>query len=806
MKRIYISILLIISAALAAVSCRMEEPAFSESETEEITPVTVSLKLGFASEDNGTPLTKAIDDPTPVVNTHIRNMCVLQYKGTSMDSPLVGQVHYLREDVDPEDENYLDFNKIKLADSWGETHTLVFLTNTFAQIPNVETLGEMLQLWHNSGGEAGVFGHDGDGTSFPDDVTYYQRMNALAVTVVDNGTVVRGVLRRSMARINVEIVNNGADNLKIVSAQLRNVSQKDYYVTDYSYIDPTDGVTPINLIDEPFQDEYHPLVPLRTDYVARTWAQGGGTNDGSVNPGEGTGTANFRWYVPSNMRGTDNSNHSKEEKNVCPNAYAATYLYILASYGANDEPILYRFYLGENLVNNFDIKPNTSYSYRLTFNGKGNTTTDKRVEDLGTRKFEYDANCYILNPPPIGDRVFSFNVVHRPNVFWGNPANEGVRYQEVYDAFSSNFIRTTEHWFARVLWSDYPYSADEMNAMLVNKTGTGAGNYDDDISRVKVKIPSNIVRGNIVIGVWANDDGNPETNKDEILWSWHLWITDYQPDRIFGHTPVAGTYIYNVEGGQVHRYNNTMWNTGSLKNGYAMDRNIGTQDPNYHTTDRLGGFYYQFGRKDPFSGNFTGYSYNYECTARENVGFNNGATPGGETGQNWKNVPWSVMHPRQYITGSKWTGSDIFSVMGIPWHDPEINGLTAPEERGKSIFDPCPRGWKVPANGWLTGFGSSNFVWNGHNLGNGRTYYPNGGYEANKNKDVLEAQAIFFPSVGSRNTSGGVAGSSGDGGVYWSSTPYSTTRGYIISFYKQGMYNPFDVEQGNAYVVRCVHE
>lgn len=802
MKHFYIYILLTVILAVSAVSCRIEEPEFQQAEDQEIIPVTVSLQLEVAPEDNGTPGTKAVDDPASVASTQIQNMCVIQFNGTGLDAKQRGEVHYLRADVDPEDENYLDFGKIKLAYSEGQPQTLVFLANTFMQLPGqagVTTLGEVLNLWHVAGGEASVFGHDGQGEGFPNDVTYYQRMSALAVTEVDNGIVVHGVWRRSMARINVEIVNTaGIDNLKIVSAQLRNVSQKDYYVTDYSYIDSWSSwsdYTTDNLISDPFQDVYNPNMPLRTDYNPRAWTSGGGTAGG-------TGTANFTWYVPSNMRGIDTSNLSKQEKNLCLNAYAATYLYIVASYGASDEPILYRFYLGENLVNDFNLKPNTSYSYRLTFNGKGNATTDKRVEDLGTRKFEYDANCYIINPSPLGDRYFSFNVVHRPNIFWGNPYNEGVRFQSVYDVYPSNFISSTEYWHARVIWSDYPYEPSEIAAMMVNKTGKGDGNYDDDRSRVKIKIPSNIKHGNIVIGIFANDaEDDFTTNANTMLWSWHLWITDYQPDRIIGHTPTAGTYVYNVEGGQVHRYSESIpaWSTGAYKNGYIMDRNCGALDRNYHGNSRGGGFYYQFGRKDPLSADYTGYYYDYACTTRYSVAYNPG--PSNENygymttssiGQGGKNVPYSVMKPRRYLVGEPWHDGDGFAPTNIVWNDPKIGEKTAQEEAGKSIFDPCPPGWKVPTHVFIGNlkFGSTsttdpavNLVWQGHGFLYGITYYPAGYLD---NKDNPEPQAAFFPGQSNRLTGYGYNGNMyyqiGDRGSYWTSTPYSTTQAAFFTF------------------------
>ena len=636
-------------------------------------------------------------------------------------------------------------------------------------------------------------------------------MNALAVTVVENDAVIKGTLRRSMARVNVEIINDGADGLQIRKVQLRNVSQKDYYVTDYSYIDANDDVQ--TLRSTPFQDEYVPAFPMRADYVAKDWT---GTSDG-------TGTATYRWYVPSNMRGTDANNTLPSEKNLCPNAGGATYLYILARYGQdgdgdglNDELIEYKFYLGENLINNFDLNPNTSYSYRITFNGKGNTSTDRRVNDMGAVNFTVDANSYIVNPPAEGVRKYTFNVVHRPNIFWGTPNGEdryGLQAQ-----YSNNWIASTETWKAHILWSDVPY---EMNDILTRKTGTGAGGYNDAAQRVELTIPSDITEGNIVVGVWTDDPSN-------ILWSWHIWITKYQPDDIKGHAPDAGTYIYNVAGGEVHRYGGAIWETGRYKDGYAMDRNLGALDDRSNGNTPPG-FYYQFGRKDPFPGAYTVYTYNADGIRTTRAGDAVPKVAGSATGQNWKNVPYSVNNPRTYVTGSYWTYGDVFNPVNydssIVWQDPYNGNRTDVEEQGKnltkSVFDPCPPGWKIPVDGtWADfsgdGAGSSTtsqtvkFQWgaetfNGRNRGTGSTYYPLTFYASKSNPTDSSIPTIFFPASGFRNSGNG-AMIVNSFNYYGSSSPYSVTQDFNLRFHSGGVSRSNDSIRAGGFPVRCIRE
>ena len=816
--------------AAMLLSCEVEElvPA-GPVQSDEIKPVTVSLQLSLAGEMNGTPQTRAIDDPADEHDTQIHNLCILQYDGTGNDARLVGDVHYLRSDVDPEDENFLNLSAVKLADSWGATHTLVILTNTFTQIGGdaIRTLGGMLSLWRTVGGEPDVFGHTGQGESFPNDTDYYQRMNALVVSVISNEATIKGTLRRSMARINVEIDNDGTDGLQIRQVQLRNVSMKDYYVTDYSYIDANDAVQ--QLRDTPFQDEYNPSVPMRSDYAAMTWADGGGTDTGGF---AGTGTATYRWYVASNMRGTSD-NLLPSQKNLGENAAAATYLYVLGAYGPNhDELIVYKFYLGENLVNDFNLKPNHSYTYRLTFRGKGDTVTDQRVDDYGSVNFKVDANCYIVNPPVEGSRKYTFNVVHRPNTFWGGP-NSGDRYGFYNNSngqYPSNFIGTEEAWTAWILWSDAAYT---MNDVLTRRTGNGGGSYDDACQRVELTIPSDITEGNMIIGVSSNDA------PDIILWSWHIWITKYQPDDIVGHAPDAGVYVYNVDGGEVHRYKGTRWDGASAtyRNGYIMDRSLGALDQQRRMNQKGGGLFYQFGRKDPFPGYCTVYSYNSSGT-RKNYG-NNSTDPLNqnpftgtslkisffETGQGGRHVPWSVNNPRYFIHSSGyWTYNDIFNPSaynsGIIWQDPYYNQHGDNEETGatasKSIFDPCPPGWRVPLYDTWSDFkgdnaGSSttdptvNFQ-NGNNkgLGTGRTYYPNTFLTDHSSG----APSAFYPIIGVRYTVtyGGSIVSQDLVGETWSCSPLTTEYASALLYQTNYVGLNTRVYRAMGSYVRCVRQ
>ena len=199
------------------------------------------------------------------------------------------------------------------------------------------------------------------------------------------------------------------------------------------------------------------------------------------------------------------------------------------------------------------------------------------------------------------------------------------------------------------------------------------------------------------------------------------------------------------------------------------------------------------------------------------------------TGQGGKNVPYSVRNPLYFITGTYWTYGDIFnpsSYVGdatrIVWQDPAWNETREAneEEYGipnptKSFFDPCPPGWRLPVNGWVTGFvfgrtdttnPAANFILGAEDLigrgrGTGGTYFPNGFLNDKNNPD---AQTIFFPSSGIR----GVFDPGRGGGYYTSSTPgvtYGASFLFIGNIFYTSNYD-YGYGRQDGMSVRCVKE
>lgn len=154
-----------------------------------------------------------------------------------------------------------------------------------------------------------------------------------------------------------------------------------------------------------------------------------------------------------------------------------------------------------------------------------------------------------------------------------------------------------------------------------------------------------------------------------ILWSWHIWLTD-QPQ------------------GQVY-YNNA---------GTMMDRNLGATSATPGDVGALG-LLYQWGRKDPFLGSS---SISDDIVAQSTITWPSAVESGPSTGT----LEYATSHPTTFITSNYANGDWYYT-----GSDSTDNTRWTESSGAKSIYDPCPSGWRVPDGGensvWSKALGSS---------------------------------------------------------------------------------------------------
>lgn len=325
-----------------------------------------------------------------------------------------------------------------------------------------------------------------------------------------------------------------------------------------------------------------------------------------------------------------------------------------------------------------------------------------------------------------------------------------------------------------LLWQDAPG--------LITNVGLVEGN-PAKASSIVVSTSDKV--GNAVIGMRV---------KGEIRWSWHIWVTRYNPDS------------EQVAYGKVYSWDN---NSDGTADYVFMDRNLGAVNDSWvirnSTADSLAacGLMYQWGRKDPFPGdsgflrtNSTDYEYFDSRTIYDASG--NVLTEGSQSGgtgirsvrpdydPTTTGLAKSILRPMEFILGIS-SFNDWF-----PGDEPvtltKCDTLWCGESGRKTPFDPCPEGWQVPSDR------NEAFVWNG--LGEATT-------------DISPLGVFPYNGLRYRN-GGGCLKNSGFAANIWSGTPPTGIGNayqlsiYISPYEKRPIVRKDVAPRSDGCAVRCV--
>lgn len=483
---------------------------------------------------------------------------------------------------------------------------------------------------------------------------------SVKITKANETTGITIPLYRNVAKIDISITNKANSNVVIKKARLCNVASR------ISYADQlVEGVS----------SEYSTYFTLPDE----TWAPRESTGE----PGDGESESSdqvmeLSYYVPRNMQGIAANTSGlaiEKNKNVPP---SATYLEIIAQDLVSKSALRYRFYIGKNMIDNFDIEPNHHYTLPVVISSKGDATSDSRVEVFKNGIFT-SSNSYMLRyDKDLGSQIVTIPI-DRINYFWGNTSAKDPDF----------LLQSDTKWVAEVIWQDtnvdvFHFCDTEGND--TDKPHFFNGEGKDGVFSVKATGNGS---GNVLIGVRRADfDGD----REGYLWSWYLWITDYYPYS--KETITAGKYCYSVDGGQIHRYDTSVWDEQlpATEGYYIMDRNFGAYSGGELTEttstsrSKHTGVYFRFGCKDPLPWNGTTlYKYNIE-TDKSGANPIKTALVGDEN--KLRTLEESVKHPNWYYhSGDLW----LTGINYTEWIRPEWD-----TKYDKSLFDPSPAGWMLP--------------------------------------------------------------------------------------------------------------
>lgn len=238
-----------------------------------------------------------------------------------------------------------------------------------------------------------------------------------------------------------------------------------------------------------------------------------------------------------------------------------------------------------------------------------------------------------------------------------------------------------------------------------------------------------------------------------ILWSWHIWLTDYPEGQVY--------------------YNNA---------GTMMDRNLGATSAVPGEVETMG-LIYQWGRKDPF---LASSSYTEAVEAASTIDWPSSVKSTVTKGT----IEYTVVNPTVYITCPD---------SPYRWHYNEDNTLWDSE---KTIYDPCPAGWRIPDCGiWsvaYSAYSSSNNKVKGYDATT---------YGVNFSETMGADELIWYPSSSTRKVNGEFLLNKNKSNL-WSL--YSDTgRSFYFrqhTGYWTTIYPNNGGDTATAYNVRCVKE
>ena len=382
----------------------------------------------------------------------------------------------------------------------------------------------------------------------------------------------------------------------------------------------------------------------------------------------------------------------------------------------------------------------------------------------GGEQVENTANSYVISAPGY----------YRIPLVYGNAIKNGNTNESAYKTSNTgtnilshfkdhNEQLITSPWIAetnsgankpngaKLVWAD--------ETGLVESLGISA-----DGKFLKFRVPKDKIKnGNAVIA--ATKDG-------VVVWSWHLWFTEA---NVLNTTKVTNFQKkdYNFTN-ETLGWKYTKWQTTTYsaprkvkvkvrqmeKNGgnykestITITQNNGALREGYNTL-------YQFGRKDAFPG-----TDDLEGTFTKNGGDN-------------MSIQNGIQHPGTLYIGSTWYS--VYNQYNLWSMDNTTTGFND-NAVVKTIYDPCPAGFKMPASNAFTGFTTT-----GENTETKSQFNINGEWESGfhfNNKISSPDATVYFPASGYRNSKDGSLFGMGYFGYYRSAVPSNDAGyGYYLRF------------------------
>ena len=387
------------------------------------------------------------------------------------------------------------------------------------------------------------------------------------------------------------------------------------------------------------------------------------------------GSGTYSCWIPANVRGSNPAATSQVYRIKSNAPTGSSYIDFIASNTSETKKKLsYRVYLGGSESTDFNLYGNTDYNYTIKINHTNLPVNDRRVTIIdpiaaseNNSNLVPTANCFMVAP----GGAFCFD----PLMFRQND-------KDIENTTLKGWIDSEgDIAYVKLLWQTKENGDVGDPVMGVANSETDHTNIVDlKNGLIYCRVAPNTTGGSGLIAAYNKNN--------QIIWSWHVWVTDYRPSDTGNETvlePVNKRKLRLKKDTEVI---------------VMMDRNLGayagyTEVPSsILDMSKANGFHYQKGRKDPFPGSYTFTTLPgvYQFTLNKDYPPKHMLNRYKEDGISWiiptdlgyTSLRNAYMNPISIArnNGSQWCSDNPLPQWGTT----------------KTFNDPCPAGWRIPGS------------------------------------------------------------------------------------------------------------
>ena len=361
------------------------------------------------------------------------------------------------------------------------------------------------------------------------------------------------------------------------------------------------------------------------------------------------------------------------------------------------------------------------------------------------------ANCYVVKKAG----------VYRVPLVYGNGFKDGFENPSAYTKNSGSYSHDFVNHAGTVIASPYIESYVDVTSAQLSISDTDGVFSEIEIPKVDTVLRYVQFRVNDIPSTGANGIISVKDSSGTIVWSWHIWVWphDLTPVEITNSTGVK----YKI-----------------------LPVNLATKLDSADSINKTTGWknwFYQFGRPTPL---LCPQSYNSTSDSAK-IGID---TTASSIQQGIRNPTTFYMYSNTYYYN--WFKSNSNKTYNL-WDAACTTTGNSDNNVVKTIYDPCPVGFKIPNGNTFTYFSKTNVV---GSFANGWKFKRYSG----------DTTGVFFPASGSRSRSNGSLGSVGSLGYVWLSSANSQNDAYGLTFFSSSVF-PQDYDyRASGFSVRPVQE